>query len=138
VVIRGPTMRPEGRAPTTRLILLVDDDVRVRTLLADMLEMLDHRVEMADSGEEALSLLAARSYDLVLTDFQLPGMDGAELYQRIEEQWARRAGRGAFVTGRAPHDLGSRSGDASVPILGKPFTFETLEAAIAAVLARAT
>jgi DNA-binding response OmpR family regulator len=131
-------MRPEERTPITRLILLVDDDFRVRTLLADMLEMLDHRVEMAGTGEEALTLLAARSYDVVLTDFQLPGMDGAELYQRIEQQWPHLARRVAFVTGRAPNDLGSRSGDASVPILGKPFTFESVEAAIAAVLSRAT
>jgi DNA-binding response OmpR family regulator len=118
--------------------LLVDDDVGVRTLLVDMLEMLDHRVEMADTGEEALTLLAARSYDVVLTDFQLPGMDGAELYRRIGKQWPHLARRVAFVTGRAPNDLGLRSGDAPVPILSKPFSFESLEAAITAVLARAT
>ena len=129
-------MRPEGRRPISRLILLVDDDVGVRTLLADMLEMLDHRVEMADTGEEALTLLAARSYDVV-TDFQLPGMDGAEFYRRIEEQWPHLARRVALVTGRAPNDLGLRSGDAPVPILSKPFSFESLEA-IAAVLVRAT
>src|SRR5215831_5744403 len=93
-------MRPEGRTPITRLILLVDDDVRVRTLLADMLEMLDHRVEMADTGEEALTLLAARSYDVVLTDFQLPGIDGAEFYQRID----RRHRRGCRVPGGLPRD----------------------------------
>jgi len=120
------------------MILLVDDDVGVRTLLAEMLEMLDHRVEMAETGEEALTLLAARSYDVVLTDFQLPGMDGGEFYRRVEEQWPHLARRVAFVTGRAAHELGLRSGDASVPILGKPFSFESLEAAIAAVLARAT
>ena len=122
----------------SHLILLVDDDVGVRTLLADMLEMLDHRVEMADTGEEALTLLAARNYDVVLTDFQLPGMDGAELYRRIAEQWPHLARRVAFVTGRASHDIGLRSGDAPVPILSKPFSFESLEAAISAVLARAT
>ena len=94
----GPT-RPQGRTPISSLILLVDDDVGVRTLLADMLEMLDHRVEMAESGEEALTLLTARSYDVVLTDFQLPGMDGAEFYRRIEEQWPHLARRVAFVTG---------------------------------------
>ena len=78
-----------------------------------MLDMLDHRVEMVDTGEEALTLL-------VLTDFQLPGMDGAEFYRRIEEQWPHLARRVAFVTGRAPNDPGVRSGDASVPILGSP------------------
>src|SRR5215467_9466664 len=103
-----------------------------------MLEMLDHQVEMAATGEEALTLLAARSYDVVLTDFQLPGMDGAELYRRIEEQWPHLARRVASVTGRAPNELGLRSGDASVPILGQTFSFESLEAALAAVLARAT
>jgi len=103
-----------------------------------MLEMLDHRVEMADSGEEALTLLAARSYDVVLTDFQLPGMDGAEFYRRIEEQWPHLARRVAFVTGRAPNDLGLQPADPPIPILGKPFSFESLAAAIAAVLARAT
>jgi len=69
---------------------------------------------------------------------QLPGMDGAEFYRRIEEQWPHLARRVASVTGRAPNDLAPRSGDASVPILGKPFSFESLQAAIATVLARAT
>ena len=128
----------KGGTPITRLILLVDDDVGVRTLLADMLDMLDHRVEMVDTGEEALTLLAARSYDVVLTDFQLPGMDGAEFYRRIEEQWPHLARRVAFVTGRAPNDLGLQPADPPIPILGKPFSFESLAAAIAAVLARAT
>ena len=103
-----------------------------------MLEVLDHRVEMAHTGEEALTFLAARGYDVLLTDFQLPGMDGAEFYRRVEEQWPHLARRVAFVTGRAPNDVGLQSGEPLFPILAKPFSFENLEAVIATVLARAT
>ena len=108
--------------------------MEVRALLVDMLEMLNHRVETADSGQDALTRLAAQSYDVILTDVQMEGMDGIELYRRIEEQWPKVASRVAFVTGREPIEFGA--GEAPVPTLTKPFSFESLEAVLATLLAR--
>ncbi len=57
-------------------ILVVDDLAENRELVRLMLEALGHRVEEAASGGEAVSTAAARAFDLILMDVQMPGMDG--------------------------------------------------------------
>ena len=55
---------------------MVDDLAENRELVRLMLEALGHRVEEAASGGEAVSTAAARAFDLILMDVQMPGMDG--------------------------------------------------------------
>jgi two-component system, NtrC family, response regulator HydG len=64
-----------------RSILIVDDDARVLTALSQALA--NHRtgVRTAASAEQALTALAAKPADIVLTDLKMPGMDGVELLQ---------------------------------------------------------
>ncbi len=64
-------------------ILVVDDEEGVRSFLAESLEMDGHHVEEAANGQEALERLRSRSFDLVLTDLRMPGMDGLELLQKV-------------------------------------------------------
>lgn len=64
-------------------ILAVDDDASIRELLADVLSECGMSVQTAASGEEALSLLDHGSYDLVLLDIMMKGIDGLEVCQRI-------------------------------------------------------
>ncbi len=64
-------------------ILVVDDEEGVRSFLAESLEIDGHHVEEAANGQEALERLRARSFDLVLTDLRMPGMDGLELLQKV-------------------------------------------------------
>ncbi len=68
-------------------LLVVDDEPTQRRMLAEYLAEAGHPVREVPSGEEALRLLAARPADLVLTDLQLPGIDGVEMLRR-----ARAAG----------------------------------------------
>lgn len=117
-------------------VLVVDDDEELRTLLADMLGALDHVVETAETGQEALDLLAVQSYDLILTDFRMAGMDGEALFRRIQDQWPHLAPRVVFVTGQDTVDIGG--GTASVPILPKPYSFDSLQAMITRVLNQVT
>ncbi|MFN3943938.1 MAG: response regulator [Allosphingosinicella sp.] len=63
-------------------ILLVDDDHDVRTVAASMVEELGFRVEAADSGEQALAMLGRQSFELMITDVAMPGMNGVELARR--------------------------------------------------------
>jgi excisionase family DNA binding protein len=57
-------------------ILVVDDEESIRELLARVLEMAEYDVDVAPDGPRALELLKDSSYDLLLTDLRMPGMDG--------------------------------------------------------------
>jgi two-component system response regulator FlrC len=67
-------------------ILVVDDEEGVRSFLAESLEIDGHQVEEAANGQEALERVRARSFDLVLTDLRMPGMDGLELLQKVHAE----------------------------------------------------
>ena len=62
---------------------MVDDDEDVREFLADALVSLGHRVETLAGGEAALAALDEGAPDLVLVDFAMPGMNGAELARAV-------------------------------------------------------
>ena len=67
-------------------ILIVDDTALIRAMASDLLAAKGHAVEEAADGPPALEMIAKNSYDLVLLDIQLPGLDGfgvlAELQRR--------------------------------------------------------
>ena len=67
-------------------ILLVDDEPLILKGLKYSLEQDGYQTEAAMDGEEALEMFFAGSYDLVLLDVMLPGVDGIEVCQRIRER----------------------------------------------------
>jgi len=69
-------------------ILVVDDDAKTRDLLALALETSGWGVAVASSGENALAMIRATHYDLVLTDVQMPGISGLELCRILREERA--------------------------------------------------
>src|ERR1700730_13609850 len=80
----------------------------IRDFLVEFLTACGHRVESAGNGSEALTLLTARSFALILTDLHMPEMDGEALYQKIAQTWPHLASRGGL------RDLGR-----AVPLLGR-------------------
>ncbi len=66
-------------------ILVVDDEAEFRNVYRIMLEYKGYEVTVATSGEECLDLLEKDSYNLVLTDLKMNGMDGIELLKRIKD-----------------------------------------------------
>src|SRR5919201_527478 len=66
-------------------ILVVDDEASIRQSLKDALEDEGYRVSAVESGESCLELLRRRSFELVLLDIWLPGIDGLETLQKIRE-----------------------------------------------------
>ncbi len=64
-------------------ILIVDDSPEHAELLRDLLESEEMEVALAASGCEALEILAARSFDVLLTDLAMPGMDGIKLLKKV-------------------------------------------------------
>ena len=70
-------------------ILLVDDEKLSRAVYGDFLSAGAHEVDSVGSAHEALSVLAGKSFDLVVTDLLLPGMDGMGLLAQVKEHWPR-------------------------------------------------
>jgi two-component system chemotaxis sensor kinase CheA len=68
-----------------RRVLIVDDSITTRTLERSILEAVGYLVEVATDGEDALVKLGATSFDLVLSDVQMPRMDGIALVSRIKQ-----------------------------------------------------
>ncbi len=77
---------PEQSSPELPpLILVVDDSITTRTLEQTILETHGYRVEVAVNGREALNLLQQQSFDVVISDVQMPEMDGLELLAAIKQ-----------------------------------------------------
>lgn len=62
-------------------ILLVEDDQDIREIIADVLTSEHYVVDCAINGLEATKMLAVHSYELLISDFRMPKMDGAQLLQ---------------------------------------------------------
>jgi DNA-binding response OmpR family regulator len=67
-------------------ILVVDDDPSIRQLLTDVLEMDDHRVEVAVDGNDGLRAFEALRPDFVILDAMMPGIDGYGVLRNIRSQ----------------------------------------------------
>jgi len=76
----------QGYTGTTQHILVVDDELRHRTLIYDFLHPLGFIVHMAESGAQALEMLKQQSVDLLLLDISMPGMDGWTLLHQLRQQ----------------------------------------------------
>jgi excisionase family DNA binding protein len=113
---------PGGAAQQGPLVLIVDDDPRVREYVRINLEMEGYAVREAGSAEEGLAVLEEVSPDLVLLDVMMPEVDGWEMLRRVQE----RHGVGAIpvvmfsgkVEGQAAAEATARGAQG---FLGKPF-----------------
>lgn len=66
-------------------LLVVDDEANIRLTLSTLLERAGYAVTVASSGEEAVVLLKQRSFDLMLVDLKMPGMDGMQVVSKVRE-----------------------------------------------------
>jgi PAS domain S-box-containing protein len=110
-------------------ILIIDDDADVRDFLSEALIELGHRVVACDCAEAGLQRLQDERPDLVLIDFAMPGMNGAQLAREIRARNPDQ--RLVFVTGYAESEqLDVAMGD-QVPVLRKPFSMAELASVVA-------
>jgi len=66
-------------------ILVIDDERSIRNTLKDILEFEKYTVELAEDGFKALEMLQTKDFDVILCDIKMPGMDGIEVLQKVEE-----------------------------------------------------
>jgi len=78
----GAAPIPEA-APETRSVLVAEDSITARTLLKNILESAGYRVQTAVDGIDALTRLKSERFDLVVSDVDMPRMDGFDLTARI-------------------------------------------------------
>ena len=64
----------------------MDDDPRIRELIADGLSQVDYECEEADTGEDASRALAEQEFEVLLLDINMPGMSGMDLLPRVKAQ----------------------------------------------------
>jgi PAS domain S-box-containing protein len=81
----APAASPSHR-PTSRHILLVEDHDVNRSVATQILERAGHSVVAVENGPDALDTLAHHSFDVVLLDLMLPGMDGEETARRMRAE----------------------------------------------------
>ncbi|MGM0621196.1 MAG: sigma-54-dependent transcriptional regulator [Bacteroidota bacterium] len=66
-------------------ILVIDDERSIRNTLKDILEYEKYEVDLAEDGKKALEIVKNAEYDIVLCDIKMPGMDGIEVLEQLQE-----------------------------------------------------
>jgi putative two-component system response regulator len=108
-------------------ILVVDDDENILSLEKTILEGKGFQVTRASGGAEALSLLQAGSFDLVLLDVMMPEVDGFTVCRKIKEDPRLKDLPVIFLTAKGGGDAlaqGFESG--AIMYINKPFTANKL------------
>lgn len=109
-------------------VLLVDDDEGVRETTASMLQVLGMSVRHAASGPEALAQIEAAVPDLLVLDYAMPGMNGAELARHLRARGVTAPM--LMITGYADLDDVRASLGPEAKVLQKPFQLIDLGSAI--------
>jgi excisionase family DNA binding protein len=110
-------------APTEGpLVLIVDDDERVREYVRVNLEAEGYEVREAGSAEEGLTALGERSPDLILLDVMMPQVDGWETLRRIQEHTGVGAIPVIMFSGKVDEQVAAEAQSRGVQgFIGKPF-----------------
>lgn len=133
----APRLAERARARRHR-VLVVDDTASARQAIGQVLRDAGHEVELASDGQAALELLIARPADLVITDLEMPGMDGLALTRRLRASrlWAQLP---VVIVSAHTRDADVQSAGAAGAnvFLGKPYADEDLLAEVQHLLAGA-
>lgn len=79
--------------------LIVDDEIEVGALNAEILRKEGFAVDVVTSGAEALKRIEANDYDVFLSDLNMPGVDGRQIYEALLTRFPHMLARTAFITG---------------------------------------
>lgn len=122
---------------TMHHVLIVDDDRLQRKLLTQQLVGLGYEVDFAADGEQALKLAETNRYDLVLLDYQMPGLNGVEVFTKLRDMQPEI--RGVLVTAYASiNTVFPAVGVGVAHVVAKPVDVGELRAVLQSVLAESS
>jgi len=116
-------------------ILVVEDDSDLLQVLVDVFSPMCERVFAAANGEEAYKIVLSESVDLVISDVQMPIMNGFDLLKKIKS-YNPEIPIVLLVTGHADVDREMALNAGAADLLHKPFKFKELKKTIEALLAQ--
>jgi len=117
------------------LILIVEDNEKNRKLVRDLLQYKGYRTLEAETGEDGVALALAHKPDLVLLDYQLPGINGIETFRRIRGDASTASIPVIAVTASAMPEDARRMMDAGFDgFQTKPFNVKAFTQAVADML----
>jgi DNA-binding response OmpR family regulator len=119
-------------------ILILDDEFLIAELLGELLTLSGHAVTICTRPSEALEHLSSDHYDVILSDFCMPQMNGRQFYEAAREVSPDIAGKVIFLTG----DLLSEETESwtlqiGARCLAKPCKLQTVQSTVQDVLNRA-
>ena len=118
-------------------ILIVDDDTDVHQLLVAALQVEGRQIESAYNGLDGLERITAAHYDLVMTDVNMPGLDGLELLERVHQ--VRPETKVVVMTvASTPENIIRAIRDRAFSYFSKPFTINAVSEMAARALAGTT
>jgi two-component system NtrC family sensor kinase len=117
-------------------ILVVEDEPTVARLIADVLEDEGFQVDVQLDGREALQQADCETYDLVICDMKMPGLDGQHFYQTLVQAGNSLSKRFLFVTGDVAQHTQQFLEHHQLPHLAKPFRMEELKDSVRRLLSR--
>jgi len=110
-------------------ILLIDDDEWIRDSLSIFFEAEGCRIVSVETAEEGLEALRSQDYDIIITDYKLPGMDGIEFLKQIQR--SQKNAKKVLITAYKSELVVEEAKKAGVQhLIAKPFTSETIEASL--------
>ena len=116
-------------------VLIVDDQVTSRLLLSDALTQLGFKqITVAGDGEQGYKIMSTAPHHLVISDFNMPKMDGLGFLQAVRTNPATKKAAFIMLTAQGDRNLVQKAAQLGANnVLAKPFTIEKMKAAIEAV-----
>jgi signal transduction histidine kinase len=134
VLFRPDSQPPMPTKVATYRILAIDDEASILTLVREILSSEGHSVETTGSGEAALELILRHDYDIIVTDWKMPGLSGINLYQELLTRKPEAARRMLFMTGDVIKDsFQNFLKQHNRTCLPKPFALREFHAAVASI-----
>jgi DNA-binding NtrC family response regulator len=116
-------------------VLVIDDEPAVRSALQRALRHFGCEVATAAGGDSAYEILQHDTFDAVLIDIRMPLMSGDTLFLAIIRRWPELRNRIILMSGDPENVMADWSDELkSQPLLGKPFTLDTLRRSLDSVL----
>jgi CheY-like chemotaxis protein len=116
-------------------VLVLDDERCISELLTEMLQILGFTPTACNSPAAALELLSRQEFDVILTDFRMPQMNGDEFYRRAVAANPSLSSRIVFLTGDTVSEESQRFlGGAVIRYLSKPFDIASVQQVIADIV----